>query len=120
MRYDAVTILSAGDMSSSSLTSIGVDLQQMFGFSIQAVMTDAPVGTLKLQVSNDIVQPSLGTDPAANVTNWIDYTGSSQSISAAGNFLWDVADANYRWVRAVYTKTSGTGALTFTFFGKGI
>jgi hypothetical protein len=86
MRYAPVTLLAAGDMA-GSLNSNGVDLQQIFMFAIQAVYTGAPVGTLKLQVSNDDVQPSSTSNPSANVVNWVDYTGSSQAISAAGNFM---------------------------------
>lgn len=122
MRFDPVVILSAGDMSTASLNSVGIDLNQTVLYSIQAVFTGAPVGTLKLQISNDFVATPTagGANLASAVTHWTDYTGSSYSVSAAGDFAWNVFDVGYRWVRMVYTKTSGTGSLTATFCGKGL
>lgn len=109
-KFTTVPILSACDMSTASCTSIGVDLNQLNLLAMQAVYTGAPVGTLKVQVSNDNVVVGLGADPASNVVNWTDYTGSSVAISAAGNTLYNMTFAGYRWARIVYTKTSGTGS----------
>lgn len=119
MRNVPVILLSAGNMASASLNSLGLNLDQTSLYSIQAVFTGSPVGVLKLQISNDDVAIAAGTNSAANVTHWTDYTGSSYSLSAAGDFAWNVWPAGYRWIRAVYTKTSGTGSLTITYSGKG-
>lgn len=113
-------IISACDMSGASCISSGIDLQQIGTLSLQAVYTGAPVGTLKVQVSADNVQPSQTANPTANVVNWTDYTGSSVAISAAGNTLYNMTFAGYRWARLVYTKTSGTGTINATANGKGI
>lgn len=99
-------ILSAGDMSQATLTSTSIPLEQMFGCSIQATFTGAPVGSLKLQVSNDQV-------------SWCDLP-SPTAISAAGCAMFNVSDTMYLFIRAVYTKTSGTGSLTIGAVGKGI
>lgn len=121
MRFDPVTILSAGNMADATVVSSGIDMQQMFGGSIQAVFTGSPVGTLTLEVSNDIVYqiPGGGANLAAGVTTWTTYTGSSQAISAAGDFTYILADSNFRFLRLKYTKSSGTGSITATFSGKG-
>ncbi len=125
MRFAPVRLLTAGDMS-GNLVSTGVNLNQCVLYSIQAVFTGAPVGILKLQISDDIVpiSPSstnpVSDNPSANVVNWSDYTGSEYSISAAGNITWKVADVSEVWVRVVYTRTSGTGALTIVYAGKGV
>ncbi len=119
MKFDPVQIITNGTMASATVTSIGVDINQIYTFAIQAVYTGSPVGTFKLQVSCDKVLPASGTDPAANVLNWTDYTGSSQDISAAGDFAWLVNPAGYRWIRLVYTKASGSGVLNATLNGKG-
>lgn len=118
MRFDQTEIISAGDMS-DDLESIGIDLQQLLSYSIQAVFTGSPSGAFKLQWSNDNVQVASGTNPAANVVNWTDYTGTSQTISAAGNYGWVGAWAGFRWIRLVYTDDSGSGSCTATFCGKG-
>jgi|SRR5579859_1256123 len=106
-------LLAAGDMSTSEVDSTPLDLLGWKDADLQAVFTGAPVGNLKLQTSDDQVPNG------ALVANWSDYTNSSTSVSAAGNFSWHLTSAGYRWVRAVYLKTSGTGALNVTFTRKG-
>jgi hypothetical protein len=126
MRFAQVQLLTNGDMSQSSLTSTGVDMNQQVLASISAVFSGSPVGSLKLQISNDIVpvHPGtnipVGTDPAGNVVNWSDYTGSSENVTTNGNFTWNLGEAGYRWVRVVYTKVSGTGTLNVYFSEKGV
>ena len=122
MRFDPITILSAGDMSQATVVSNGVDMNQMFGGSVQAVFTGSPVGTFTIEISNDVqvVPAGGGANLASGVTTWTTYTGSSQAISAAGDYCWILADSNYRFLRLKYTKTSGTGSVTATFSGKGI
>lgn len=119
MRFAPVPLLTNGSMA-GNLNSNGEEVNQIFNYSIQAVFSGAPVGTFKLQVSCDDVPVGLnGQDPAINVVNWVDYTGSSAAIAAAGNFMWIVADCGYKWVRLVYTRTSGTGTLNVEYNGKG-
>lgn len=120
MITEPVKIITSGNMA-GSLSSSGLDMFNMAIGSIQAVFTGSPVGTLKLQISNDIVPtPTAGAaNLASNVVNWTDYTGSSQSISAAGNFMWILDATGYRWLRLVYTFSSGTGTLNVTACNKG-
>lgn len=121
MRFTEKVILSAGDMSLASVNSIGIQKQQGEDFTIQAYWTGAPVGNFKLQISCDNVIPGTGADPAANVINWTDYTGSTQAAGgAAGNFAWIVSSGAYQWIRLFYTKTSGTGSVTAMYNGMGV
>lgn len=88
-------------------------LGHICNFAIQLVFTGSPVGTYKLQCSNDPGMPDGGMTPqASNVTNWTDIADSDQDISASGNIVWNVENAGYTWVRVSYTATSGTGSLT--------
>lgn len=119
MKFDQVTMMAAGDMSQASLTTIGLDIQQLYSYAIGAVFSGTMAGSFILQVSSDLVLMAPGSDPAANVVNWYDYTSSSQTISAGGNFLWNVTPAGYRWVRLKYTRSSGSGSLSVYFDGKG-
>lgn len=127
MRFAPVRLLTAASMATSQ-NSNGEDLNQIFMYSIQAIWTGTPVGTLKLQVSNDDVpsapvgNATAGTaqaNVAANVVNWTDYTGSVTPVSGPGNFMWIVSDGGYKWVRVVYTAVSGAGSLTVEYNGKG-
>lgn len=121
MRFLPIITLAAGDMSLSSVASNGVDLNQLAVYSVTAVFTGAPVGTLILQIANDDVPapPGGAANMAVNVVDWCDYTGTSVAVTAAGKFTWNVWPAGYRWVRVSYTKTSGTGSLKTTFNAKG-
>jgi hypothetical protein len=113
-RFTAVKIVDAVSMG-ASINSSGIDLNQQMIYAIQAVWTGTPAGTLKIQVSNDIVPV------ASSVVNWTDYTGSSQTLSgSAGDFVWNVLNVGYRWMRLVYTRSSSTGTLNVTYSGKGM
>lgn len=117
MRSAPIKIVNLVSMA-APITSFGINLNQIFMYSVQGIWTGAPVGTLKLQGSNDNVPVAAGVNPAANVVNWDDLfrdaTGVaySQAISGAGHVLWNVPDCGYLWVQAVYLFTSGTGSLT--------
>src|ERR1700679_1933549 len=98
---------------SGTVNSIGIEINQMYSWSIQADWTGAPVGTFTIQVSNDIVPlaPStsnpVGPDPAALVTNWSTDTGSAVVTSGtAGNWMRIAQLGAYKWVRLSYTATS--------------
>lgn len=106
--------------------SVEQDSQAMFlvnlpaAFSFQAVLTGAPAGTLKLQMSNDVGTITSAADHTGlGITNWTDVTGSSFTVAAAGNWGWDYTVPGFRWVRLVWIPTSGTGAISVTFQAKG-
>lgn len=88
-------------------------LDQIYGANLQAVYTGTPNGFFKLQASNDDVPLT------SQVTNWTDVIGSTQLISSSGSIMWNLNGAFYRWVKIVYTVTSGTGVCNITVFGKG-
>lgn len=99
--YMSVPILDDASMA-ASFNSNAILLARARASNIQLVFSGTPNGTFKLQSSCDVTfDPSL-------VTNWDDIPDSSQSVSAAGSHSWTVAD-RYKWVRVVYTRSSGTG-----------
>ena len=119
------TLISAGAMV-GSLTSKGIHMNvsnnvSIINGAVQAVFSGSPAGTIKLQISCDNVAENLtvGQDPASNVVNWADYSGSPQVISGAGIFIWNFFNPGYRWLRVVWTPTSGTGSLTAIIVVKG-
>jgi hypothetical protein len=114
MRIVQEQLLSAVDAAQASQTSAAMDARQLFAASGHVVATGTdPVGALKFQASNDNV-----TFPTAP-TNWVDIPTITVSVTAAGQFLIPKFDLAYGWIRAVYTKTSGTGAITLNFTGLG-
>lgn len=115
--------LGASSMS-ASFTTWGVDTQQVWAYAIQAVWGGPAVGTFTLQVSNDNVNVGApSTNPAGNVVNWSDYTGSAYLTTAAAgssSYMWNVNTPGYRWVRLNYTASSGGGSLSAAnYFEKG-
>lgn len=97
-------ILNQTDMA-ADCASFAYLVSQGVWFAIQAVWTGSPVGNLKVQFSNDL------TDNPTKVTNWT--TASTQAISAAGDYTADI-QSGAKWVRLLYSRTSGTGTITST------
>lgn len=111
--YQKQGVLVSGGNMSGNITSSGLDALSWSNIDIQAVFTGSPVGTLKLQTSDDVV-PNCSL-----ATNWSDYTGSSSAVSGAGNFTWHISGTGTRCMQVVYTFTSGSGSLNVTFTRKG-
>lgn len=98
-------IITNGDMS-SALESLPQDLSRIDIYSIQAVWTGSPSGTIKIQVS-------------VNGSTFTDLADSEEAISGAGDFLWVVTDVGYDKMKVVYTPSSGSGTLNVQYNGKG-
>jgi hypothetical protein len=92
---------SGADLSQSSVTSsvTNVTYGDNIGIAVNWTGT-SPVGALDIQVSND-------------GSTWVSLDfGSSIAISGnSGNALININQLPYAQIRAVYTKTSGTGTL---------
>lgn len=122
--YNVPNIIPAATVLNTTVNSTPMQLYEMYGFSIQAVFTGTPTGTFKLQASNDPVYASNIPAGARVVTNWTDIANSMVTVTAAGDYMWNVTDSMYNFVRVVYTDGSAgasTAVLTVcTFNSKGI
>lgn len=104
------------------LASNAIALPDVYGFAIQAVYDDTPIGTFKLQGSNDpfkYVVPNTVQVP----TNWTDITDSSFTVSSAGSYMWNMNGSFFTFVRLVYTDASSgtsTAKLSATITIKGV
>lgn len=90
----------------ANIISPASDLAKTDGYSVQAVWTGSPVGTIKLQVSDDSI-------------HFFDYPSSTTAVSGAGSVLWEITTAFYSHVRIVFTFSSGSGTLNARILGKG-
>lgn len=92
--------------------------------AVQLVFTGGTInGSFKLQASNDLGDTSAVSEANVQeeIVNWTDIAGSSVEINAAGDIMYNVEDTAFRWVRVVWTVTSGTGSLTSARFNlKGV
>lgn len=112
MKFANEKILVDADMS-ADFVSAPILIDQIFGYSFQAFFDDAPDGSFKLQASNDDVPlPAM-------VENWSDVASSTITVSASGDAMWNVTNAFYKWVRIVWTFSSGTGLAQITYASKG-
>lgn len=114
---DPVSVITDGAMSGNITSSVTVLKQKTlfsYGYSWSG---STPVGTLSLQFSNDFSLYANGT--VKNAGTWttatFDVAGAPvTSIAVSGNtgtaFL-DVTRTGAYAMRAVYTRTSGTGTL---------
>lgn len=103
--YNTQNIIPAGTVMNHTITSTYYQLRDIYGFCIQVVYTGTPTGTFKLQASADPVPLAgkLSTEPP---THWTDIANSSYSVTAGGDYMWNVFDSMYNYVRIVYTDTS--------------
>lgn len=108
-------LISSGDMS-ASINGTGVITERFNMTSFQAVWSGtSPVGTIKIQFSNDNVAS------ADDVTNWTDVSNSTQNVSGnTGSLGWNIWAHSYRFLRPVWTFTSGTGSLDVSCQSKGV
>lgn len=115
-----VHIITAGDMSLSSITSSPCEIKLQDNIGIQLNWTGTPNGTFDVQISSDYNQDLNG-----NVTNsghWISLPlNPSVSASGSANSAYiDLNEQSAQYVRVVYTKVSGTGSLDAIVVGKGV
>lgn len=117
LSYKSIT---DGDMSLSSITSAVTNIQFLDDIGYQFNWTGSPVGTISLQVSSDYAQDFLGN--VTNAGNWIPLvftywngtifvTNTSLPTSVGSPIYVDLALLSSPWIRAVYSRTSGTGTL---------
>lgn len=108
----------SGTAMASTITSDAITLDRMASYSIQVVWSGgtAPVGTFKLQCSNDFPIATSGSQPF-KPTNWTDVTSSPQAITGTpGSIVYDVTVMGYAWARLIYTPTSGSGTIAICRF----
>lgn len=89
-----------GDMSTATPTTDAIAIKNAWITSFEIVVSGSasPVGTVKLQLSNDSI-------------NWVDALGISQAISADVLGLFEIERTAMTFARLVYTRVSGTGTI---------
>ena len=112
-------VITAGNMALTSVTSSPTNIQFLDNVGYEFDWTGStPIGVITIEVSYSYAQDING-----NVTNTGTWTSLGLSIAVSGNTGSAVVDLNQLsapYVRAVYTKTSGTGTLTGYCGGKAI
>lgn len=112
-------VITAGDMSLATLTSVATNIQYLDTVAYQWNFTGTPTGAFTVQVSLDYSQDQFGNITNAGNWNTITLTGSPAAAGAAGTQAANLQTLGFPWIRTVYTKTSGTGSLNTFISGKG-
>lgn len=104
MKSNTIVALNAADASADA--SYVWNTASVIQASLQCVVTGASTGTLKLQFSNDVTDPTSpnGTAPS----NWTDISGASITVAAAGVTGLPKMDLAYGWIKVVWTKNNGS------------
>ena len=112
-RYQAIT---AGNMS-GNLTSPVTNIKFLDNVLMEFVATGSPGGSYSVEVSAD-----YQTDNNGNVINAGNWTAlefnPSPIITGAGTVVIDMNQLSAPYIRAKYTRTSGTGSLNLFISAK--
>lgn len=115
---DISRVLKTTDLA-SNIDGYTINCEQMVIASFNIICTGAPSGKFQVQYSNDIVQIVNGAQTI--VTNWTTDASLDTAVAAAGSYLIKIPDIAFRFVKLIYTKTSGTGAVTVAnYIAKGV
>ena len=113
-----------GDTGKSSITGMATNMEGLTDVSYQFSWNASPtasVGTISIQLSNNYdpndsvpaaVWTTMSADQFYNLTN-------VQPAGTASNTVIQINDLCTRWVRPVYTQTSGTSTLLAYVMAKG-
>jgi len=114
----SVSYVALADITTATLTGSPIPATQVTQCTVIASVAGAtlPVGTLKLQASNDQA-PGFPTSDFVPTT-WVDV--KTTAVSGNGSYQITYTNVAYEWLRVVYEATSGSGGLvTATFEGVG-
>lgn len=114
----SVSYVAIADTVAATRTGSPIPATQVTQCTVIASVAGAtsPVGTLKLQASNDAA-PGFPTSSFAPTT-WVDV--KTTAVSGNGSYSISYTNVAYEWLRVVYVATSGSGGLvTATFEGVG-
>lgn len=119
MRQVNTNVLSAVDTASQNGAQI--DSNQLYNISFQAVFGDtSAAGTFFIQASNDVAAVGQG-DQNFVVTNWTNVPNATATITAGASTMILIAPTCYRWLRAVYTRSSGgSTTINVNMFAQGV
>lgn len=116
LKFQNITAGSMGGSLTSAVTSI-LNLDNI-GLEFVWSAGSTPVGTISVEISIDYAQDTQG-----NITNagtWVALALSpTPSVSGnSGSIYIDINQISAPWIRAKYTRTSGSGTLNSYICGK--
>lgn len=116
---------------SANFTAQPILVEKVGTLSIQfsCPVTGAPLGSFSLQGSNDVSKQEGNNKPDLNLVNWStlsffdEATGATvqtKAVAGASSFVVSITAVSPRWLRIVWTNTSGTITPTITAVEKSV
>jgi len=120
MKPSNVILISAANAASNQ-ASEAIDSRHIVGGSIQGVFSSNTIGgTMALQGSNDpMAGLALDSQNSPIPVNWNTIGTASTVASGATTMATFPQQLNYRWLRAIWTASSGAGTVTINGFFQG-
>lgn len=126
MRITNKVIFSAESLG-ASVNSAPIKLDSLYLVAVAATWIGATAaGTLKIQFSED--DPTFGDGD--DITGWYDaitngcvVPSAAVTVAGPGSQLWEIGlngGVPHKWMRLVFTRTSGTGSIDAKFNAKGV
>ena len=134
MRTFNKTVASAVPLN-ANYNSPYVQLKNIYTYTMSAIITGTPNGTIQIQASNDPETNDTQTNmptvdgaqplnpPSVAPVNWVTITNSPFVVSSSGEEMWNFNYAGYNYVRVQYIDASGgtsTATMKIIFNGKGV
>jgi len=89
---------------SASLTSLPLNILDYNSFSISLTWTGTPIGFMRLQVCNDLQDPTT-------LSTWEDLRDTELAILGINSHTYNISSISSKWLRLSYTYMSGTGTM---------
>lgn len=107
-----------GYVAAGSFTTAPIKIGRKLGWSatFSCPATGSPVGTIKVQLCND--EERILDVADSNLTHWQNADGGSSAVSGASTLCFEDRAPQYRWMRFVYTRSSGSCTATIHLHSK--
>ncbi len=119
MRNAPIALISG--TAAGTVTSNGIDVSQIYAYSMHGIWTAGGTGSIVIQASNDNVPDAIATNQGSGVVNWTPIASGTMAVSGSGASLLNFDGIGYHWVRAQFVASGGTaGTMTLNFYSKGV
>lgn len=111
--------ITSGNMALTSVTSTVSNILNLDNIGFEATWSGStPIGVISIEVSIDYAQDSFGNVTNSGTWTALSFTPTPAVSGNTGSLYIDMNQLSAPWLRAKYTKTSGTGTIQGYICGK--
>jgi uncharacterized membrane-anchored protein len=112
MTFKTNTLLGPSLPMDANVSSQPVLIDQVYGFAIE-IASSGGTAAGSFQVQGSMADVTQAQASAGSITTWSS-VGSAIVVAAAGNTITNFDAQYYKWMRVVFTKSTGASSDTFT------